>query len=231
MLTISQFLNVHAYALDKDVSVNTNTTISKSKDVVLKTTTYLVEFNETRRFNDELSAKSKKNAYEIKQKTIKDEAVKNGGFYNYSVNISKIYGSEVSTTYKVDCNNLNDLENQIKILKNNFSNSEITAIESSKIRGKVDLGTTVLDNNYNDAKSAIDLKVLEYNKINANLKNYWIDKIFVKTNENNLTISLDGKTEEEIASIIKSYEDLNSDIRIYIIRLLQLVVGHLNLLK
>ena len=105
MLTISQFLNAHTYALDKDVSVNTNTTISESKDVVLKTTTYLVEFNEPRRFNDELSAKSKENAYEIKQKTIKDEAVKNGGFYNYSVNISKIYGSEVSTTYKVDCNN------------------------------------------------------------------------------------------------------------------------------
>lgn len=231
MLTISQFLNAHAYALDKDVSVNTNTTISESKDVVLKTNTYLVEFNEPRRFNDELSAKSKESAYEIKQKAIKDEVVKNGGFYNYSVNISKIYWSEVSTTYKVDCNNLNDLENQIKILKNNFSNSEITAIESPEIRGKVDLGTTVLDNNYNDAKSAIDLKVLEYNKINANLKNYWIDKIFVKTNENNLTISLEGKTEEEIASIIKSYEDLNSDIRIYIMRLLQLVVGHLNLLK
>ena len=66
MLTISQFLNADAYALDKDVSVNTNTTISESKDVVLKTTTYLVEFNETRRFNDELSAKSKKNAYDIK---------------------------------------------------------------------------------------------------------------------------------------------------------------------
>ena len=66
MLTISQFLNAHAYALDKDVSVNTNTTISESKDVVLKTTTYLVEFNETSRFNDELSAKSKKNAYDIK---------------------------------------------------------------------------------------------------------------------------------------------------------------------
>ena len=75
MLTISQFLNAHAYALDKDVSVNTNTTISESKDVVLKTTTYLVEFNETRRFNDELSAKSKKNAYEIKQKAIKDEVI------------------------------------------------------------------------------------------------------------------------------------------------------------
>ena len=234
VLTISPFLNAHAYALDKDVSVNTNTTISENKDEVLKTTTYLVEFNETRRFNDELSAKSKKKAYEIKQKAIKDEVVKNGGFYNYSVNINKIYGSEVSTTYKVDCNNLSDLENQIKILKNNFSNSEITATSSSEIRGKVDLGTIVLDNNYktyNDAKSAIDLKVLEYNKINANLKNYWIDKIFVKTNENNLTISLEGKTEEEIASIIKSYEDLNSDIRIYIMRLLQLVVGHLNLLK
>ena len=214
VLTISPFLNAHAYALDKDVSVNTNTTISENKDEVLKTTTYLVEFNETRRFNDELSAKSKKNAYEIKQKAIKDEVVKNGGFYNYSVNINKIYGSEVSTTYKVDCNNLSDLENQIKILKNNFSNSEITGITSSEIRGKVDLGTVVLDNNYktyNDAKSAIDLKVLEYNKINANLKNYWIDKVFVKTNENNLTISLEGKTEEEIASIIKSYEDLNSD--------------------
>ena len=91
MLTISQFLNVHAYALDKDVSVDTNPNISESKDVVLKTTTYLVEFNETRRFNEELSAKSKKNAYEIKQKAIKDEVVKNGGFYNYSVNISKIY--------------------------------------------------------------------------------------------------------------------------------------------
>ena len=204
VLTISPFLNAHAYALDKDVSVNTNTTISENKDEVLKTTTYLVEFNETRRFNDELSAKSKKKAYEIKQKAIKDEVVKNGGFYNYSVNINKIYGSEVSTTYKVDCNNLSDLENQIKILKNNFSNSEITATSSSEIRGKVDLGTIVLDNNYktyNDAKSAIDLKVLEYNKINANLKNYWIDKVFVKTNENNLTISLEGKTEEEIASI------------------------------
>ena len=34
--------------------------------MVLKTTTYLVEFNEPRRFNDELSAKSKKNAYDIK---------------------------------------------------------------------------------------------------------------------------------------------------------------------
>ena len=66
MLTISQFLNAHAYALDKDVSVDTNTNISENKDVVLKTTTYLVEFNETRRFNDELSAKSKKNAYDIK---------------------------------------------------------------------------------------------------------------------------------------------------------------------
>lgn len=134
MLTISQFLNAHAYALDKDVSVNTNTTISESKDVVLKTTTYLVEFNEPRRFNDELSAKSKENAYEIKQKTIKDEAVKNGGFYNYSVNISKIYGSEVSTTYKVDCNNLNDLENQIKILKNyKVSNCEIIETDTKYI--------------------------------------------------------------------------------------------------
>ena len=133
MLTISQFLNAHAYALDKDVSVNTNTTISESKDVVLKTTTYLVEFNETRRFNDELSAKSKENAYEIKQKTIKDEAVKNG-FYNYSVNISKIYGSEVSTTYKVDCNNLNYLENQIKILKNyKVSNCEIIETDTKYI--------------------------------------------------------------------------------------------------
>ena len=36
MLTISQFLNAHAYALDKDVSVNTNTTISENKDEVLK---------------------------------------------------------------------------------------------------------------------------------------------------------------------------------------------------
>ena len=134
VLTISPFLNAHAYALDKDVSVNTNTTISESKDVVLKTTTYLVEFNETRRFNDELSAKSKKNAYEIKQKAIKDEVVKNGGFYNYSVNISKIYESEVSTTYKVDCNNLNDLENQIKILKNyKVSNCEIIETDSKYI--------------------------------------------------------------------------------------------------
>lgn len=102
--------------------------------MVLKTTTYLVEFNEPRRFNDELSAKSKENAYEIKQKTIKDEAVKNGGFYNYSVNISKIYESEVSTTYKVDCNNLNDLENQIKILKNyKVSNCEIIETDTKYI--------------------------------------------------------------------------------------------------
>ena len=108
VLTISPFLNAHAYALDKDVSVNTNTTISENKDEVLKTTTYLVEFNETRRFNDELSAKSKKKAYEIKQKAIKDEVVKNGGFYNYSVNINKIIikterNVENETHIKIHC--------------------------------------------------------------------------------------------------------------------------------
>ena len=32
VLSISPFLNAHAYALDKDASVNTNTTISENKD-------------------------------------------------------------------------------------------------------------------------------------------------------------------------------------------------------
>ena len=53
---------------------------------------------------------------------------------NKIVNISKIYESEVSTTYKVDCNNLNDLENQIKILKNyKVSNCDIIETDTKYI--------------------------------------------------------------------------------------------------
>lgn len=214
VLTISPFLNANAHALDKDVFVYTNETVSENMNKVTTTTDYFVEFNEGLRFNDEISAKNKKRYYEIKQKAIKDEVVKNGGYYNYIVNINKTYSNEMSTTYKVICTNLVDLENQIKALKNKYNNCEITSIVSSELKDKTDSNTITLDNNYktyDDAKNAVDLKVLEYKKIGLELKNYVINKVFVNTTENNSTISLNGKTEEEIVNIIKSYEALNTD--------------------
>ncbi|MDD6273008.1 MAG: hypothetical protein PUA90_05870 [bacterium] len=222
MLSISQLFGTTAYALDSDVSTEENTTTIESSDNITTNTNVKVSYSDSEVFDNEDDALEKKKKYEEKQENIKNEVESLGGTYDYSVEVVEEEGEITNIEFESDAKDLEEVEKEIEDKIDDLGEVEIIEIETEEKTHVEDLGSFDFDENYatlEEVEDAIDEKTEEIEQEGGTLIESSIDEEFVETKKTTTTVSLDGKTEEEISDIIKEYESMNNDkCRVVVIR-------------